>query len=1503
MFRSIGLLIVLACCIAIVAMSMPASAVTWSLVSSYATSYTLATPDDTNDPVTHAKFSSTVSLPSELVPSSGFMPNTKVTFRLNLDGVSGWGMQRAGQCGLALFVGPTPDPTIGVYSGVHYEGYSDHGALVATAARSANPGGTALADETGFDGEIDIVNGVATTTLIGANTGTTTQTVTLLSSDITNYVGKSQFAAFKAQGLSGDYNYQYGRAFLLNLKFYRDLDQTPPQGTVSGSVHLNGTTPAAGAWVGTTDSAYFTTADSVGNYTMPIAPGTYTMVAKFPGYADNQVSNVVIQNAQTTTQNFKLAGGILAGSVTVNGSAAAGAGATVRTQDSLYTTTANSSGAFSLRLPPGTYTMVSSLLGTYADVTQSNVVVSDETTTNVTLAMTGPNWVQVSADGGPYVTPPVTLTAPGFSPTYGTMPSALNVVGTWLPNMKVTYHIENAPPEGYGGWGGAAAGFGGLALFGDASNVSLGLFSGIWGGNNGSNWTSAPLVQSTSAAGGQPTTVQLASAADVTLVMVSGVAGVEDSVHPGVRSVYNVTANDIQNWAGNSKYAAFRGTNNSFWAYIRSTISNITFYKDTNQPLPPKGTISGNVTMNFGTSHPAAVGASVTIAGDGSTTTDSAGFYTMDIAPGTYSITVAKANCDSVTTNNIVVTDHQTSTVNFDLPTSFITGHVNRSIPAGVALTGVSVRTLDGLASTVTDTAGNYSLQVHSGSYKVKAYKYGFLSDTRNVTVGSNAAMTQNFTLGSGWDLADDFTTINPNNAWSYAYNCGTAVNKLMTRRPAYGIAPTPSVSWGPPQNTLDSTGTGIPWDQLPAFAKNLATTAVIGTDNTVSFNWEQEKLCTTSGMASGTNTAASLSIARFTAPTSGYYNISARWAGENINGSTNAQAALRYQGIFYLFGDPATSPQVVSGFAGRASNNFTDATGTAPVLTFNMDLEIHTGETIEAVTTYPNNGWAQLDLTIKPSDQTAYVQGHVTSNLPGQQGIPYATVIAYDGPGTYQVTTDSTGYYVIAVQPGSYTVEGSGSGYNAIAVSLNLQPGTLTNQDFALTHRGTWNLAADFAPGFNPNGQWSYGWTSGGYIVNPMDQMYSLFGNLDYYLPGYVTPANSMQAFMDPNHQNPWYCWIGKNTTGGPVTWSISGESVVVNNNELSYGGGGSWFNSGPQAILPRIRWTSPDYRLVKVNVSIRSQIATLPNGGQATLTIAKNNVTNIAKTVAGFAGSANVAYADSIGPAPIATFETQFLVSTGDTIDFMQGKEGAPGVTSGWNPWFAFGYPPKSMGLTVVISPGDATLCNTLADVKSKPANTVVYLTNPAQLACAMDTYSDYSFFVQSDDRAFGMKCLGNADLPVYDETSKIAFIGKIVLDSSGQKVVQVTSVVGSLPGTAKPLGVISKAISTSPSTLNKLVKITGKLMSTNPADIGPGPFGDANPRPWNYWIINDGGQDVKVMMNTQTKWMAPPNIEAIIGNVYSVTGVLTLDSGGQPVLMPFKDLSFTNWTTFGL
>ena len=159
---------------------------------------------------------------------------------------------------------------------------------------------------------------------------------------------------------------------------------TSSTGTLTGTVTDSATAAAiSGAIVSA--NGYTATTNGSGVYSMVVPAATYAATASKAGYADVSVAGLTVAAAGTTTQNFALGSGAIAGTVTNSVSAAALSGAQVTITGGVVRTT-SATGTYSASVAPGTYTAVASATG-YFSSTQSGLVVGTSGTVAANFAL------------------------------------------------------------------------------------------------------------------------------------------------------------------------------------------------------------------------------------------------------------------------------------------------------------------------------------------------------------------------------------------------------------------------------------------------------------------------------------------------------------------------------------------------------------------------------------------------------------------------------------------------------------------------------------------------------------------------------------------------------------------------------------------------------------------------------------------------------------------------------------------------------------------------------------------------------------------------------------------------------------------------------------------------------------------------------------------------------------------------------------------------------------
>jgi len=224
-------------------------------------------------------------------------------------------------------------------------------------------------------------------------------------------------------------------------------------------------------------------------------------------------------------------------------------------------------------------------------------------------------------------------------------------------------------------------------------------------------------------------------------------AGTGAQTHTAARwgdySMLSVDPTDDCTFWFTSEYLAVTGS-----APWRTRIGS---FKLANCGAPTTGTLSGTVTDSATSA--AISGATVTIVGGASTTTNASGFYQFtNVTPNTYSVTAAKTGYNTGTNSGVVVTAGTTTTSNFALvavppTTGTLQGTVTDSSTSAV-ISGATV-TIVGGTSTTTNASGFYQFtNVTTGTYSVTAAKTGYNTGTNSgVVVSTGATTTSNFSL------------------------------------------------------------------------------------------------------------------------------------------------------------------------------------------------------------------------------------------------------------------------------------------------------------------------------------------------------------------------------------------------------------------------------------------------------------------------------------------------------------------------------------------------------------------------------------------------------------------------------------------------------------------------------------------------------------------------------------------------------------------------------------
>ncbi len=506
-------------------------------------------------------------------------------------------------------------------------------------------------------------------------------------------------------------------------------------------------------------------------------------------------------------------------------------------------------------------------------------------------------------------------------------------------------------------------------------------------------------------------------------------------------------------------------------------------------------------------------------------------------------------------------------------------------------------------------------------------------------------------------------------------------------------------------------------------------------------------------------------------------------------------------------------------------------------------------------------------------------IKGRVTSDLAGNPPILGVLVSAKQGLSTIAtVTTDVNGNYAMAVAAGTYTVKAEKAGYDTVSMSgIVAASNQIVVVDVPLMHHlGTWDLAVDFSTGSNPNGQWSYGhagFQNGTTLTAP----FTLYTAAQTFFSS--NPATGWGAGIGTNtdkRDDNGHGWVWKNMTGAAVVsnWWYGSTSLPtwrIEPDAVSIGGGNAW-----DGFAPTVRWTSPDMRIVDINLTLKGQNI---QGGGVPIYILKNRSVMATKDVNGFYGTPPD-YTDRVGTSPISTFASTLIVNSNDTIDFLASTA----------------YPWPSADISIVISRNTSiALCATINDLKAQPLNTQVMLMTPMTVTAAVSRYmadgsGNKAFYIESADRSQAIKLVGDVSTIVVPEGTKITFAGKVIADpdDASRNVIQIISINDQVAGTEiRPLGPSAKALGANPTLRDKFVRVWGKVTSRIPNTTGT-PDEIAH-WPYEYFAINDGSGDIKIKMRGQSTWMNDPVPTAVdVGHYIAVLGICRKE-GTDNVVFP--------------
>ena len=173
-------------------------------------------------------------------------------------------------------------------------------------------------------------------------------------------------------------------------------------------------------------------------------------------------------------------------------------------------------------------------------------------------------------------------------------------------------------------------------------------------------------------------------------------------------------------------------------------------YENVTSPPPSLGVISGFVKLASGT--PIA-GASVSVTpGNYGNDTISDGSYTIQLPPGTYTVSASAPLHNTSSQSGVVVTASTTKWVNFTL--GFTAGWIAGTVvndADGSPLASIGITVLSGstsITATSTNASGQYKVSVAAGTYSVRATSSSYVQQTKTgIIVTSGQITTADFRM------------------------------------------------------------------------------------------------------------------------------------------------------------------------------------------------------------------------------------------------------------------------------------------------------------------------------------------------------------------------------------------------------------------------------------------------------------------------------------------------------------------------------------------------------------------------------------------------------------------------------------------------------------------------------------------------------------------------------------------------------------------------------------
>jgi hypothetical protein len=478
------------------------------------------------------------------------------------------------------------------------------------------------------------------------------------------------------------------------------------------------------------------------------------------------------------------------------------------------------------------------------------------------------------------------------------------------------------------------------------------------------------------------------------------------------------------------------------------------------------------------------------------------------------------------------------------------------------ALPGATTSTLT-LTNVQWTDAGSYAVVVSNGSGAVTS---------------SNAVLT---VVTINYDVAGDFSTnANPNGSWSYGYS--TTLGGALTLYTDFGLDASDSLNYW----RFDSGG-------IPGVYYNSNDTE----QGPSSVRLAPHQLTFHPG-ASG-----QYSVIRFTVPTSGQYSLNAVFSGMDQSGTTTD--------VHILTNGTSCFDGTISGFGALSTNS--------TVLTLTQ------GETVDFVVGAGGNGYyydstgiaaqlACLSLILQPPSITQQ-PGNVTTAIGGTAS--FSVSATGTAPLSYQWYLNATplaGANSATLNLTNVALAAAGN-YSVVVTN---RAGSVTSANATLAvGSASYDLATDFSTNTNPNGNWSYGYST------------SLGGAMTLYTDFGFDTSDSLNYWRFNSSGIPGVYYNSTDAVQGPTSLRLAPHQLI--------------FHPGASGQYSVIRFTAP----ASGQYALKAKFSGMDQTGPTTdVHVLKNGTSIFDGNISGFGA--------------LASTNGVLTLTQGETVDFVVGAGG---------------------------------------------------------------------------------------------------------------------------------------------------------------------------------------------------------------------------------------------------